>query len=550
MSARVSVLALVAALAFAAPAAADVTIAGSLQLTSIGSFSSPTFVASPPADASRVFVVQQGGKIALVRDGVRVGDFLTVPGVNDAGEQGLLSMAFAPDYAASGLFYVYYNAAPCDSTGQNCDVHVDEYRRTDDDHADASSRRTVLTIDHRAHQNHNGGQLEFGPDGMLYAGTGDGGGANDPDNNAQSLGNLLGKILRLDPRGASLAPGDNPFVGQSGARAEIYNFGLRNPWRFSFDHATGDLVVADVGQDNEEEVDFLPGTTGRGVNLGWSRFEGNRLNRSDVALNPAGPYVGPVFSYTHTPGVQAITGGYVVRDERLGTLLGRYVYGDFGIGDLRSLVLAPGSASGDVSTGLRVDSLSSFGEDALCRIYAASLSGPVYRLDTTSPAGAPGCAAAGAAIGSGLPGGPGTGDRLAPRLSGLAMMRRRFRVSRAITAVSAAVRLPGRGSAFRYTLSERARVTFRIYRLLPGRRVGRRCLPATRARRARPRCTRAPLAGTLYRTARAGRRSTPFSGRIGGRALLPGNYRATLRATDAAGNVSAGVAIAFTIVRG
>jgi hypothetical protein len=484
-------------------------------------------VASPPGDASRVLVVQQGGQIALVRDGMRLPDpFLTVPNVNNSDEQGLLSMAFALDYATSGRFYVYFNDSTQCSSG-NCDIRVEEFRRADPDHADPASGRVVLQVPHRNFLNHNGGQLQFGPDGALYAATGDGGGGGDPQGNAQNPNSLLGKFLRIDPATGT---------------ASVQAIGLRNPFRFSFDVLTGNLFIADVGQNRREEVDVLPAGAGAGANFGWNVCEGDLAYPSGDPCppNPVPNYVPPVLTYpTHVNGTCAITGGYVVRDLSVPELYGRYLYGDYCAGGLRSAALGPGAASGDAATGLQVDSLSSFGQDSLCRVYAASLSGPVYRLESAAPPRPAGC-----------PGGTGPGltvDRVPPRLTLLGMLRRRFAVSRLPTAISAAGR---RGTAFRYTLSEPARVTFRIYRLLPGRRVGRRCLAPTRARRRRPPCTRALLRGTLRRTvARAGRRSTPFTGRIGRRALALGRYRATLTTADAAGNVSAPRSITFTVVR-
>ena len=235
---------------------------------------------------------------------------------------------------------------------------------------------------------------------------------------------------------------------------------------------------------------------------------------------------------------------------------GRYVYGDYCQGTLRSFAAtAPAGTTsplGDAGSPLAVSSLSSFGQDGQCRLYTVSLIGPVYRLDPAAGAGAPGCAtgtstAAGGGAGSGSP----LVDRVPPRLSFLAMLRRRFAVSPRATAIAAGLHRPvPRGTAFRFTLSERGRVAIRIDRLLPGRRVGRLCLAATRARRFRPRCTRLVLQGTLRRTPRAGRTSTPFTGRIGRRALAPGRYRATVRATDTAGNVSRPHWIDFIVVAG
>src|SRR5919107_5201439 len=233
--------------------------------------------------------------------------------------------------------------------------------------------------------NHNGGLLVFGPDRLLYIGTGDGGGAYDRHGsrgNAQDLDSLLGKILRIDPRRSGgrpySVPARNPFTGRSGARPEIYSYGLRNPWRFSFDRSTGDLTIADVGQDAIEEIDFARRDEASGVNYGWRPYEGTRRVNSESATG----HVPPVLQLTHAAGNCSVTGGYVVRDRSVPDLDGRYVYGDLCKGELRSARLAPGSASGDAAIpGLpKVAQLSSFGEDAVGRVYVVSLDGPVYRF--------------------------------------------------------------------------------------------------------------------------------------------------------------------------
>jgi glucose/arabinose dehydrogenase len=231
--------------------------------------------------------------------------------------------------------------------------------------------------------NHKGGQLQFGRDGMLYAGFGDGGGSGDPDRNAQDLGALLGKIVRIDPRpgGGYRVPRDNPFRGRSGARGEIFAYGLRNPYRFSFDRATGDLAIGDVGESEVEEIDFLPAARGArrprgGANFGWSVFEGSRRFRSGTAPG----HVAPVVERTHDQGGCSITGGYVVRDRRVPGLRGRYVYGDLCDPGLRVARLRAGGARGDRRLGPRVAQLVSFGEDARGRVYAVSLAGGVFRL--------------------------------------------------------------------------------------------------------------------------------------------------------------------------
>jgi glucose/arabinose dehydrogenase len=232
--------------------------------------------------------------------------------------------------------------------------------------------------------NHNGGLALFGPDRLLYIGIGDGGSQNDPDRNGQNLDTLLAKLLRIDPAASDgkpyTVPADNPFVDRPDARPEIYSYGLRNPWRFSFDRLTDDLSIGDVGQDEFEEVDLVGRGQGRGANFGWSAYEGTaRFNDDQRAPNA----VPPVLVYGHDSGC-SITGGYVVRDPSLPTLYGRYLYGDFCAGQLHSFTARPDrEATDDRPLGLQVPSLSSFGEDNAGHIYATSLEGPVYRLDGT-----------------------------------------------------------------------------------------------------------------------------------------------------------------------
>jgi glucose/arabinose dehydrogenase len=550
--------AFVAALALAPEAAsAEVLAAGSLRLAPVGNFDQPTYVTGAPGDPSRVMVVEQGGAIRLLRDGIlQPQPFLTVPNVHNGGEQGLLSIAFAPDYASSGRFYAYYSDAnACDSSGDNCDIRIDEFRSSGGgaDVANPATQRRVIQINHRAYNNHNGGQLQFGPDGYLYAGTGDGGGGGDSLQSGQNLNTLLGKLLRIDPRQAGASayanPSSNPYFGPRPGLDEIWAYGLRNPWRFSFDALTGDLVIADVGQNQHEEIDVQARAFGGGANYGWNLYEGFARYS-----NPTGPqpsdYVPPVFAYDHVNGACSITGGYVDRDNALPELAGRYLYGDLCAGVLRSIVVTPpGRALNDAPVGdpanaasppLQVSQLDSFGQDAACRLYAVSHNGPVYRLlSAAPPAGAGGCAVA-----AGAP-----GDRVRPVISRLRMSRSSFAVSKRSTAVGAA-RRPPHGSAFRFTLSERSTVALRIERRTTGRKVGKRCVAATPRLRRRRACVRWVRIGTLTRRLAGGRRTVAFSGRIGKRALTPGSYRAVVTAVDASGNVSRARTVGFRIVRG
>jgi glucose/arabinose dehydrogenase len=349
-----------------------------VRLKKVADFDAPVYLASPPGDSRRQFVVEQGGRVMVVRDGRKLGTpFLDIRDqVTAGGEQGLLSIAFPPDYAESGLFYVYFT----DDSGEQ---RIVEYHRRDADHADPGSARLVLRMAD-PEVNHNGGLMLFGPDDLMYVGTGDGGGGGDQHGrigNAQSLGSLLGKILRIDPRAGGgrpyQVPSDNPFVGRSGARGEIYAYGLRNPWRFSFDRKTGDLTIGDVGQDAWEEIDFVRRGAGRGANFGWRPFEG----RSHYTQGESAPgAVRPVIVRSHGAGNCSITGGVIVRDRALAGLRGRYVFGDFCKGRIESARLSSGRARSVRRTSLKVDSLSSFGEDAQGRVYAISLNGPVYRI--------------------------------------------------------------------------------------------------------------------------------------------------------------------------
>jgi glucose/arabinose dehydrogenase len=345
-------------------------------LLRVGSFQQPIVVTGAPADPSRLFVAQRAGQIALLVNGHRQRrPFLDIRRLINSGgaEQGLLGLAFPADYSSTGLFYVDYTAA-------NNDLRIVRYRRSgsDPDVADPASARTVLTIDHHEFENHNGGQLAFGPDGYLYAGVGDGGSEDDPENNGQNTDTLLGKILRLAPsaHGGYTIPSTNPFVGQAGRRGEIWAYGLRNPWRFSFDRATGDMVIGDVGQDLQEEVDFAAAGSGAGANYGWSVWEGDRRNKSGAAPRA----VFPVLVARHGNGYCAIIGGYVVRDRSLPGLYGRYLFGDNCRQQIESVRLGPGRATGLRATGLNVTAASSFGEDALGHVYVASLAGAVYRI--------------------------------------------------------------------------------------------------------------------------------------------------------------------------
>ena len=368
----------IAALAVAAPRRAGRGPARSRSAR----FASPTYVTAPPRDGSHLAVVERAGTVQQLTDGVeQAAPLLDITGRVSCctGERGLLSIAFAPDYATSGLLYAYYTArAPVGA------LTISEFRRsaTDPSRVDAGSERILVQIPHDLQSNHDGGQLQIGPDGALYAGTGDGGSGGDPAGNGQNTDTSaapstqggvnrdwrLAKLLRID---------------RASGAASIYAYGLRNPFRFSFDRQTGDLLIGDVGQNAYEEADYLAAGTPAGTNFGWNAYEGLHTYPGGAAVGqpyPAG-YTFPVLERPHSSdGVCSITGGYVVRDPGLPDLAGRYVYGDFCTRALRSAVVGPSGASDDRPLGLSVASLSSFGEDACGRVYVASLDGPVSRL--------------------------------------------------------------------------------------------------------------------------------------------------------------------------
>jgi hypothetical protein len=490
----------------AASASADVS------LQRVGDFVEPVHVSGAPGDSERLYVVEQRGTIQVVRNGVasQFADLTAeVRGTGDpgaGGEEGLLSIAFAPEFQTSRLLYVYYTQADGQAN------RIDELRAPTGDAVDPASRRTVLAIPHTTANNHNGGQIAFGPDGLLYAAPGDGG---STPNAARDETSLLGKLLRIDPRGSApgqyTVPADNPFVGVPGARGEIWGEGLRNPFRFSFDRATGDLVLGDVGQGTTEEINFLANAAGRGrgADFGWDECEGSFVTGSTTTpCNQPGTVL-PVLNKFQTEGYQSIIPGYVVRDLSLPSLHGRLVYGDYFVDRPRSALVSSTGASDDREIGpqVTISGLSGFGQDAGGCLYVASRLGPVHRLvenDARIP-----CAAATATP---IAGGPGA-DRREPGLRARAQRRQRV--------------LKLRGAVAYVRCDERCRVSAGG-RLLIGerryelRRVRTGSLRAARVARVKPRLTR--------RGARALRR-----------ALREGRHpqvRLGVRARDAAGNRS------------
>ncbi len=354
---------------------------GGVGLKKVGEFDDPVYVTGAPGYPKLLFVVEQPGRVVVAKNGRSAGTFLDLRSqVGFGGERGLLSVAFPDDYPASRRFYVYY-------TDRAGNIRVDEFKRRSATRAAAGSQRRVIEIPHPGQSNHNGGQLQF-LDDLLYFGTGDGGSGGDPPNNAQNKDVLLGKLLRIDPRPAGgqpySVPPSNPFVGKPG-RDEIYSYGLRNPFRFSFDTVSAAqprLAIGDVGQNQVEELDYTSVAAASGANFGWDAFEGFSPYRDENSgtADPGGT-VKPIFAYPHSRGGScSIIGGYVVADRSLRSLYKRYVYADLCEGQLRSLVPHLGKASGERRLGLAVTSPTSFGEDDAHHLYVSSLEGPVYRL--------------------------------------------------------------------------------------------------------------------------------------------------------------------------
>jgi glucose/arabinose dehydrogenase len=339
-----------------------------VRLVQVAELQQPVAMAVRPGDRA-VYVAEQTGAVRALRAGkvdptpvVDISDQVTA-----GGEQGLLGLAFSPD----GRF-LYLNFTDTDGDSRVVELTMRGGR------ADPGSLRLLLRVDD-PFANHNGGQLAFGPDRLLYIAFGDGGGGGDPEGNGQSLGTLLGKILRIDPRPAGgrpyRVPSGNPFVGRGGARPEIWAYGLRNPWRFSFDPATGDLWIGDVGQNAWEEVDHEPARSG-GRNYGWNRREGLHAFEGE---RPAGA-VDPVIEYGREGGACTVIGGSVYWGRRIPGLRGAYLYGDYCAGWVRAARVRGGRVAEQRDLGLSVPNLTSFGVDPAGELYAMSLAGPVYRL--------------------------------------------------------------------------------------------------------------------------------------------------------------------------
>ena len=353
-----------------------------LALTQVASgLGGALYVTAPPGDTTRIFVVQQSGAIRIVRnDTLLTTPFLNLSSIiSSGGERGLLSMAFHPNYASNRQFFVDY-------TAPNGALTVARYlvNATNPNVADPASGVVLLSIPHSANSNHNGGLVTFGPDGYLYIGTGDGGGGGDPDDNGQDSTVLLGKILRIDVDGTPpyAIPPTNPFVGRPPAAPEVWAYGLRNPWRFSFDRTTHDLYIADVGQNRYEEVDFWAAGGPAGRNYGWDTMEGMHCYEPMSGCVMSG-LVLPVYEYDHSSNnACSVTGGYVYRGTRYPAIDGRYFFAELCAGWVRSLRMQGGVAT-DVVEHTEfgsVGGITSFGEDARGELYITQGSGEVYRI--------------------------------------------------------------------------------------------------------------------------------------------------------------------------
>jgi hypothetical protein len=330
-----------------------------LHLVRVAHFREPVYVTAAPGEPGKLYVVEQAGRILVLQKGrVRPAPFLDIRSqVRSGGEQGLLSVAFAPDYAKSHRFFVDY-------TDSNGDTHVVRYLSNGTKAIPGSAAQLLFVKDFAP--NHNGGQLQFGPDGRLYWGNGDGGGGGDPQGNGQSLARPFAKIMRLNIDAAS-------------PRWQLVAYGLRNPWRFSFDRATGDLYIGDVGQNAWEEIDYLRKGAGL-ANFGWNRLEGRHIYSPSTRLLNRGTYHRPIVEYPHSQGC-SVTGGYVYRGSAVQAAQGRYFYGDYCSGSIWSLKVVDGKATSVRREPFKVQGLSSFGEDAAGELYAMSVdTGDLYRL--------------------------------------------------------------------------------------------------------------------------------------------------------------------------
>lgn len=374
----------------------------SIQRVASG-LSRPDFAAAPPGDTNRLFILEQHrGTIRILNLGSRTlesAPFLTLSGLTTGNEQGLLGLAFHPDYASNGWFYVNYTTTGGGAAGHS---ELTRFQAQGDpltsNLADPASKTVLLTYA-QPESNHNGGWIGFGPDGFLYVSTGDGGGANDQHGsigNAQNLESLLGKMLRIDvDQGSPYSiPSDNPFKGVAGAKEEIWAFGLRNPWRCSFDRLTGELWIGDVGQGAREEIDVIPPGDG-GLNFGWRPREGSIQNPAYPTETPVTPATAPVYDYPHGPLGLCVIGGCVYRGSAIPSLQGSYFFGDYGSGRIWSFRyhgapvqpadLQERTAELNPAGTRPISQLSAFAEDASGELYLCDLDGEIYKIVPAQP---------------------------------------------------------------------------------------------------------------------------------------------------------------------
>jgi glucose/arabinose dehydrogenase len=358
----------------------------------VSGLSRPLFVTAPPGDVSRLFILEQDGRVRVFKDGallsrpfLDLGSQTRSPGSGGGWEEGLLGMAFHPRYAENRLFYVYHT----DSTGNHNLIVRYRTNPADPGAADPSSRRVIVTLNHPRHANHNGGMLAFAPDdGHLYAGTGDGGSMCDPGDNSQNPDSLLGKLLRIN-------------VDVDPVKVEVWALGLRNPWRFAFDQANSDLYIGDVGQGDWEEVDYYPAPRAKGANFGWDLYEGAHCPNPSCSGRKRCDSIraaAPVLEYSHKGNACSITGGVVYRGCRMPDLRGTYFYADFCSEFIRSFRIQGGVAvdqkdrTQELSPGgkLRIEAITSFGEDARGEIYVVDQEGEIFRIVPAEAATSPG----------------------------------------------------------------------------------------------------------------------------------------------------------------
>ncbi|MBL0182916.1 MAG: PQQ-dependent sugar dehydrogenase [Chitinophagaceae bacterium] len=349
--------------------------------------SSPVDVVNAGDGTNRLFMVEQGGRVKIVSGGVVLpGNFLDIPdSISSGGERGLLSIAFHPNFASNRYFFIYY-------TNTAGDLRITRFQTLagNPDVADENTGVVLMTIPHPSFSNHNGGKLNFGPDGNLYFGTGDGGSGGDPGNNAQNGNSLLGKLIRINVDNFTTPPyytipADNPYISDPLVRDEIFAIGLRNPWRWSFDRLTHDMLIADVGQDAWEEVNVLPFASSGGVNYGWRCYEGNTAYNT-TGCQPQSNYTSPVFVYPHNSltGGFSITGGYVYRGTEFAAMVGYYICSDYVSGNTW---LLKSNGAGGWNTTLQAGlpgNIAGFGEAENGDLYSLSRNGTLYKVITST----------------------------------------------------------------------------------------------------------------------------------------------------------------------